>query len=78
MDAAIRQKLHDAYMELAEQATKHGRFEAASAFQYAAGLAFGMVVKVEEPKPRQSTCDCLRPVPSPHNKICLACGMASR
>ena len=57
MESAIRQKLHDAYMELAEQASVRRQWEAASAFQYAAGLALGLTVKVEaaQPKPPTST-----------------------
>jgi hypothetical protein len=47
MDAALRQKLYDAYMELADQAAQRRQWEAASAFQYAAGLALGLTVKVE-------------------------------
>jgi hypothetical protein len=47
MESAIRQKLYDAYMELAEQATVRRQWEAASAFQYAASLALGLTVKVE-------------------------------
>lgn len=44
MDATIRQKLYDAYMELAEQASTRRQWEAASAFQYAATLALGFAV----------------------------------
>ena len=47
MESAIRQKLYDAYMELAEQAATRRQWEAASAFQYAASLALGLTVKVE-------------------------------
>lgn len=43
----IRQKLFDTYMELADQAGTRRQWEAASAFQYAAQLALGMVVQVK-------------------------------
>lgn len=43
----IRQKLHDTYLELADQAHNRREWEAASAFQYAAGLALGMVIRVD-------------------------------
>lgn len=61
MESAIRQKLHDAYMELAEQATVRRQWEAASAFQYAAGLALGLTVKVEV-APQQPRCICTAPL----------------
>lgn len=82
MESAIRQKLHDAYMELAEQATVRRQWEAASAFQYAAGLALGLTVKVEATPtptpqteaPKPTDCSCIRPVLSEHSCLCLRCG----
>lgn len=71
----LRLKLFETYTEYADQAIKESRWEAASAFQLAAQLAFGTTSKVDgDARAAVGSGSCQKPPqPSPSDFYCADC-----